>query len=342
MIDIIEITDSERWDGIVTSFAQYDVYYLSGYVKGFRLHGDGEPELMYYDSESLRAIYVYMKRAVEDCWFDAITPYGYGGVLFEGDSSQENIVRFYDEFVESMRNRNIVSNFVRYHPQLRNADNMRSVATVIDLGNTIEMALDSEEVILQNMIHQNRTSIRKAAKRGVEIRCGQGAELFDEFIEIYNSTMSRDEAKEYYYFGREFYDSLANDLKNNYLMFYAVYEGVVISMAIMLFANGRMHYHLAGSRVEYRNMAAGNLLLYEAALWGVQHGYKTLHLGGGVGSGEDNLFRFKRSFNKNYECQFSIGKEIFLQDIYSELVQQRIAADPEFDVASNFFPLYRS
>ena len=30
MIDIIEITDSERWDGIVTSFAQYDVYYLSG------------------------------------------------------------------------------------------------------------------------------------------------------------------------------------------------------------------------------------------------------------------------------------------------------------------------
>ena len=64
MMDIIEITDSERWDGIVTSFAQYDVYYLSGYVKGFRLHGDGEPELMYYDSESLRAIYVYMKRAV--------------------------------------------------------------------------------------------------------------------------------------------------------------------------------------------------------------------------------------------------------------------------------------
>ena len=56
MIEIIDITDSERWDAVVTSFAQYDVYYLSGYVKGFKLHGDGEPELMYYDSESLRAI----------------------------------------------------------------------------------------------------------------------------------------------------------------------------------------------------------------------------------------------------------------------------------------------
>ena len=100
MIEIIDITDSERWDAVVTSFAQYDVYYLSGYVKGFKLHGDGEPELMYYDSASLRAIYVYMKRVVEDCWFDAITPYGYGGVLFEGDASHENIRRFYDEYVD--------------------------------------------------------------------------------------------------------------------------------------------------------------------------------------------------------------------------------------------------
>ena len=110
----------------------------------------------------------------------------------------------------------------------------------------------------------------------------------------------------------------------------------------MLYANGRMHYHLAGSRAEYRNYAAGNLLIYEAARWGVERGFRTLHLGGGVGSGEDNLFRFKRSFNKNYECQFSIGKEIFLQEIYDCLVLQRIDADPEFDVENSFFPLYRS
>ena len=74
---------SAEWDAIVGSFTDYDVYYLSGYVKAFHIHGDGEPFLLYYEEEGVRAIYVYMRRptAIEG-FFDSVTPYGYGGVLF--------------------------------------------------------------------------------------------------------------------------------------------------------------------------------------------------------------------------------------------------------------------
>jgi hypothetical protein len=113
-------------------------------------------------------------------------------------------------------------------------------------------------------------------------------------------------------------------------------------MSIMLFANNQMHYHLSGSLAEYRNLAPTNLLLYKAALWGCERGYKTFHLGGGVGSGEDNLYKFKVAFNRNSDYQFSIAKHIFNQDAYNSLVELRAANDANFNPESKFFPLYRS
>lgn len=45
MIKIYSIEEAKKWDELVRTFANYDVYYLSGYVKAFQIHGDGEPQL---------------------------------------------------------------------------------------------------------------------------------------------------------------------------------------------------------------------------------------------------------------------------------------------------------
>lgn len=343
MIQIIDITDRKRWDDIVCSFSNHDVYYLSGYVRAFEIHGDGTPQLLYYEQDGLRAIYVYMKRetAIEG-WFDSITPYGYGGVLFEGDTSETNLKTFWNAYVQKMKEESIVCNFVRYHPVLANAVPMKEVSEVIDLGKTVAFHLDSPEVIWQNIVPKNRNMIRKAEKNGIEIHHAADMALFKDFVQIYNATMDKDHAEEYYYFGDEFYKSIHEDLNGHYEMFYATYEGKIIAMSIMLFANKQMHYHLSGSVLEYRNLAPSNLLLYKAALWGCEHGYKTLHLGGGVGSGEDNLYKFKAAFNRESDYQFSIAKMIFDLEKYDALVAERAARDTMFNKESKFFPIYRS
>lgn len=342
MIKILTIEQSAEWDAIVRSFSNYDVYYLSGYVKAFEIHGDGAPELLYYEADGLRAIYVFMKRRIAEGLFDAVTPYGYGGVLFEGETSAEMLEMFREEFEQRMQEAHIVCNFVRYHPVLANAIPMKSISKVIDLGKTVAMDLSSPEVIWENIHSKNRNMIRKAEKNGIEILHGQGMELMDQFMEIYNATMQKDNAEEYYYFKRPFYESIDRDLRDNYEMFYAIYEGRPIAMSIMIFANGRLNYHLSGSNIEYRNLAPSNLLLYKAALWGCEQGMKTFHLGGGVGSGEDNLFKFKIAFNKNSDYQFSIGKQIFDHNQYRKLVELRQFFDKDFTGESGFFPLYRS
>lgn len=343
MIQIFDITQAKDWDSVVRSFQEYDVYYLSGYVRAFQIHGDGEPQLLYYEQDGLRAIYVYMKRqtAVEG-WYDSITPYGYGGVLFEGDTSESNLKAFWCAYVQKMKEENVVCNFVRYHPVLANAVPMKVVSDVIDLGKTVAFHLDSPEVIWQNIVPKNRNMIRKAEKNGIEIHHAADMSLFKDFVQIYNATMDKDNAEEYYYFGEEFYTSIHEDLNGHYEMFYATYEGKIIAMSIMLFANKQMHYHLSGSVLEYRNLAPSNLLLYKAALWGCEHGYKTFHLGGGVGSGEDNLYKFKAAFNRESDYQFSIAKMIFDQEKYDALVEERAVRDSEFNKESKFFPLYRS
>jgi len=343
MTQIIGMSQSKHWDDIVSSFSEYDVYYLSGYVKAFQIHGDGEPQLFYYEQGGLRAIYVYMKRKTAvDGWYDSITPYGYGGVLFDGNTSEENLKDFWDAYLQKMQVEGIVCNFVRYHPVLANAVPMKVVSDVIDLGKTVAFHLDSPEVIWQNIVPKNRNMIRKAEKNGIEIHHAADMALFKDFVHIYNATMDKDHAEAYYYFGNEFYESIHKDLDGHYEMFYATYEGKIIAMSIMLFANKQMHYHLSGSVLEYRNLAPSNLLLYKAALWGCEHGYKTLHLGGGVGSGEDNLYKFKAAFNRESDYQFSIAKMVFDQEKYDALVAERAERDPDFNRESKFFPLYRS
>jgi len=351
--NIIDIYDFNKWNKIVTSFQQYDIYYLNNYVKAFKIHGEGEPILLYYETDELRGINVVMKRdisrfsplkteIVSKSYFDIVTPYGYGGFIFEGDTSESFMVRFYTQYIAFLKNEHIISEFVRYHPQLKNANVMRSISTIVDLGQTITIDLESLDVIWANITSKNRNMIRKAKKSGVGIHHGKDIELMDYFITIYNATMENDKADPYYYFEKEFYESIFTDLHDNYEMFYAVLDKKIIAMSIILYANNRMHYHLSGSLYEFRNLAPTNLLLFEAACWGNKQGFKTFHLGGGVGSEEDNLFKFKQAFNRNYRNQFSIGKQIFEEEKYNYLVELRKKNDDSFNVEPSYFPLYRA
>lgn len=346
MLKVFSSNEAEQWDAIVRTFSDYDVYYLSGYVKAFQLHGDGEPLLFYGEADGVRGINVVMKRDIAadlrfagklpiNTCFDFATPYGYGGWLLEGKGDSAPIFAEYEAWCQK---HNIISEFVRYHPVLNNHIFSEGCYEVIALGNTIAMDLSSPETIWSNLSSKNRNVIRKAQKNGVRIYSGRSPALFETFREIYNATMDKDNAADYYYFAPQFYESVCEDLSRSGQVFYAqLPDGTVIAASIMLWANGRMSYHLSGSVQEYQHLAPTNLLLYEAALWGCANGCKTLHLGGGVGSGEDGLYRFKRSFHRGEPCRFHIGRKTFLPEQYEKLTQLRLNP-PE----SGFFPRYRA
>ena len=344
MLSVYTLDQSEQWDAIVRSFKEYDVYWLSGYVRAFQIHGDGDPLLFFYDDGSSRGINVVMKRDVakdehfngqihENTFFDFATPYGYGGWLIEGERTED----LFGEYSLWLQNNEIISEFVRFHPLLKNHIACESFYEVTQLGEVVHMDLESPEAIWDNITSKNRNVIRKAIKNNIKIYNGRFPAIYKEFMTVYNLTMDKDDADKYYYFEKQFYDSVLEDLPQNAQVFWAEKDGKVIAASIMLATNGRMNYHLSGSLREYSSSAPGNLILYDAALWGCANGCRTLYLGGGVGSGEDGLFKFKRSFNKGELNHFYIGKKIINLQKYNELIGIRGITE-----IAGFFPVYRS
>lgn len=343
MLKVYTLEKSEQWDAVVRTFHGFDVYWLSGYVKAFQLHGDGEPMLFLYDDGDTKGINVVMLRDVakdprfagkipEGKYKDIVTPYGYGGWLIEGDKTDP----LFAAYLEWLQEKHIISEFVRFHPLLKNHEKCTDFYEVVRLGEVVHMDLSSPEIIWENITSKNRNVIRKAVKNDVKIYNGRFPGIYEQFREIYNKTMDKDSAEDYYYFGELFYQSVLEDLPDNAQVFWAEKDGMVIAASIILATNGRMNYHLSGSRKEYSSLAPTNLLLYKAALWGNANGYKTFYLGGGVGSGEDNLFKFKHAFYRGELNRFYIGKKIYNQDSYDELLRMRGQVD------SNYFPLYRT
>jgi len=343
VLEVLTLKQRNRWDSLVHSFKKHDVYWLSGYVKAFQIHGDGEPLLFSYEGEEARGINVVMKRDVakdhhfagkleNDKYFDFATPYGYGGWLIEGEMT-EKLFQAYENWC---RKSGIISEFVRFHPIVKNHEEASPFYEVIQLGEVVHMDLESPETIWNNITSKNRNVIRKATGNEVKIYNGRYPEIYETFRVIYNGTMEKVSAENYYYFEPEFYTSVLNDLSQNAQVFYAVKDGQVIAASIMLAANGRMNYHLSGNLREFNSLAPTNLLLYETALWGCANGYRTLYLGGGVGSGEDSLFKFKRAFYKGELNHFFIGKKVYNQEMYDKLVGMKSQIENP-----GYFPVYR-
>lgn len=343
MLDVIYLDDKKKWDEIVRSFKDYDVYYLNGYLRSLFINGDGLPLLFYYHDDNLRGINVVLKRDIskdkrfvnkieENTYFDFTSPYGYGGWIVEGNGSYSNL---FSEYEKWCLENNIICEFVRFHPLIENQRYCLDSYNVIPLGKVISLDLTDEETMWANMSSRNRNKIKKAKNFGVTVSMGEKEKL-DEFIEIYEDTMKRDNAKDYYFFNREYYDCLFDELKDEIYIFNSELDGKMLSNCIIFKVNNRLSYHLAGSTRTSGNIYETNLLIYEVGLWGNKNNCKSLILGGGVGSAEDNLYRFKKGFDDKHSYQFYIGKKMYNQEKYDYLLSLR-----ENVANMNYFPAYR-
>lgn len=349
MFKIIEAEDKFQWNNLVKSFENWDIYYLNEYAYSFSIHGDGRPFLLYYEDENCKMCDVIMKQDIHNFdelsnipknqLFDCITPYGYGGLLCSGNVTKESYNIFYHNVKKFADDQKIVSQFIRFHPLIGNGVDLSDNIKILNLKQTIFVDTTSKDGIFNNMDKKNRNMIRKAQKNQVDIIYDKGEHL-SEFIKIYNSTMNNNHADKSYYFSKEYYEYIINEMKENLIFFYAVYENKIISASIFFYNDKYIHYHLSGTLEEYKHLGATNLLLYKVALWANEHHIEAFHLGGGVSS-KDSLFDFKKKFNKNGYLEFKIGRIIFNQEQYDFLIQRRIEKDKKFDKNNNFLIQYR-
>lgn len=343
MIRIITSLKTLEWDEIVGSFKFSSIYQLNAYANSFKIHGDGEPILFYFENDEMKAINVTMKRPISEMCqnislsFDLASPYGYGGPIFEGNITENNLLQFSNEYHEICAQENIVSEFIRFDPCINNIEPSKHIFDVAYAGENVVWYLDEPDSMWINMDGKNRNVIRKAKSANIKIEHGLNERLIEDFIPLYNSTMDYDHARDYYYFRQEYYQYLLENFKDKLEIFTAKYENEIVAMAMVFKFNKKLHYHLSAFNREFSKFAPNNLLLFEVAIWGYQNGYELFQLGGGVGGASDGLLKFKKSFTNQTTKPFYIGKVIHDLEKYNYFVN--LLTDSK---ESNYFPLYRS
>ena len=319
--NIIDFTNKNKWKEIVEN---KEIYYQWEYIDAFYKNGDGEPFLIYAKDENDNYVFnVYFKRDVandenlkneisKNEYFDLITPYGYGGVDIIGEKNEKLLQYFFNEFEKFCNNNSIVSEFVRLNPLTNNYELYKNTDyKILNISKTVYIKLENEKQIWNNMESSCRNKIRKAQNAELIVKSGFDRNMFEEFVKIYTETMNRDNAKEYYFFKNDFFESIYKNMKNNAKIYTVYLQGKAINSLIAIYSGENAHYHLSGSSSQYMNLGANNLSLFEAAKDLCNQGYKRFHLGGGYGGDDSPLLKFKKAFNKNGELNFYIGKKIF-------------------------------
>jgi hypothetical protein len=279
--------------------------------------------------------------------FDIISPYGYPGILLS--EAAKNNFEFpqiaFQEWQKALKSQNICSAFLRLHPIL--GENFAAIFppdTFQENGETVSIDLTLDEAKLWAHTRKgHQSTINKCTRLGLTGRTVNFEDYLDEFIAIYEETMDRVQAKDIYYFSREYFTDLLN-LKEQIHLGIVESEGSIVCASLFFESCGIVQAHLGGTKSDFLKQSPFNLLLHHMRLWAKERGNEFLHIGGGVGGDKDRLFTFKSGFSRQRH-QFLTLRSIVDRDKYNELVElkaRNLNVDPKTLHRSSFFPAYRS
>lgn len=318
---MVIVAGDSRWNSYIEKLPRnlQDIYFTSQYHQFVK----NEAYMFVYESKDDKiGIYPFIKRpiyymGINGRYSDIETVYGYSGPLVNSTDGEFN-KEFEAAFLQYCKDDNIVAEFVRFHPLIKNETIFTDNIKVLHNRKTVALDLTAEiDYIWMNQIStQNRNVIRKCIKNNLKV---VKSDDYKEFISIYLETMEKVGADEFYSFDADYFHKMKEDKSCTLLA--VMQEDRMIAAAVFMGYGDYFHYHLSGSRRDALKLSPNNILLWEAIKYAKEQGYKRMHFGGGLtDSMEDNLFKFKSRFSKEY-IDFYIGKRVHNDELYHKLIR---------------------
>ncbi|WP_262732767.1 MULTISPECIES: peptidoglycan bridge formation glycyltransferase FemA/FemB family protein [Gaetbulibacter] len=335
---IKEITSKQEWDNVLSKVDTYDFYHTYDYHI-ISKQEDEECVLLQFEKDNyLIAIPLIIRPIKGTDYFDITSVYGYSGPVSKNISYSFNNTQFITEFKEYLFNKKIVSVFSRLNPFINHQkDILKNLGDCEDLSSVVFIDLTNDiEVQRQGYQRRIKSHINKS-RRLCTIKKAQTQEEIEAFIDIYYENMNRVDAEDSYYFDKDYFFKFlkCNDFKTDLLLAIDNETNQYISGVMFVKTNQIVQYHLSGTKTDFLNIMPVKMLIDEMRILATNKGYKYLNLGGGLGSKEDSLLRFKKSFSKELET-FSLWKYIVNVDAYNKLSSKNEVTN------TNYFPAYRS
>jgi hypothetical protein len=322
------VKDSAKWESALSIFPDelQDIYFYPEYV-GMHKFIDGTKALMFtYRENGHIWLHPFLLQPIDSDgfsiddgpWFDIESAYGYGGPLSNSDNDNF-LVKANDQFTSWCNNNYVVAEFTRFHPLCENQKWVDSKTKVEYDRMTVTKDLYNVDFFNLPFHGKVRNLIKRVHKENVNVNECDPIKNINFFIELYQSTMKRINAKNYYFFNKKYFIDLANFVNEYGWLIKASLDGKWIGGAIFLKGPKTLHYHLSATDPSYRIPGITNALLLRAMELGAASGLNALHLGGGNSDDlSDSLYRFKIKMGDKTNKYF-VGKRIHNHGIYSQL-----------------------
>jgi len=348
---VVTLDYTDEWMGALNGL--HDFYHLPSYNDLARRLNQGEPRLLVYENGEYRISLPLLIRRIDSGvdgpgggqWFDATSVYGYAGPVASHSDIPVRIKHdFHEALTKALIEMKVVSLFSRLHPLLNQSSLLTGIGVITGNGYTISIDLRlPEEMQVAQYRGDHRRGIRKLREMGAV--CAIDAELthLNAFIDSYYHNMERVGAKPEYFLPHSYFKRLMATTEATAKLFVCSIEEEFACAAIFLKCGSIIQYHLSTTSEKFLKYAPTKLLLDTARQWGVQEGAATLHLGGGVGSSEDSLFKFKAGFSQ-IRHEFFTWRWILLENEYRRLTSSKTGTreiDVNQSLSNDFFPAYR-
>jgi serine/alanine adding enzyme len=325
----VSLTEVARadWDPLLERLGLTDVYWSRGFVEASARLVEGAPTLLHLASGDGDVVFACLLRSDPT---DVVTPYGYGGPIGGGDAALAGFGPAYEEWC---RARGALTSFVVFHPVAGNATSAASAGfRRSELAGTVAWALDAPD-LAAGMHRHHRRIVQRARADGLTATVEAEPGDLDGFVGAYEATMRRAGASRFYFFPDDYWSALLRDVP--LVRVDARRDGVLHASLLGMGEPPWLHYHLGGSTDAGRTSGASHLAMLALAEWGRDHGYSTLHLGGGVGGRADSLLTYKQRFAPDGRLDAAIGKAVHDEPAYRALTG---GGPVDWD---GFFPAYR-
>ena len=346
------ITERKLWQECLAGIGEYDFYHTYDYHLSDTAARDGRPVLFYFEAGSSA---IALPLIVRPCpaegagageMFDATSVYGYSGAISSAARvPDEAVSAFQHALIGALNDLRVISVFSRLHPLIGNRDVLGGLGRTESCGRTVGIDLRIPEDEQWRAYSKNkRWNIRKLAQKGVVCEMSHSPDDLDRFVEMYFESMERVNASSEYFFDQAYFETITGARDYDMKLFVCNLDSTVICGGLFSSSNGIIQYHLGATDNEFLSLAPTELLFDTVRKWGCQTGHTWLHLGGGVGGGEDSLYKFKARFSK-LSFPFYIWKWVVDPDSYSRLVTKGSGSGANSSDSidyDGYFPAYRA
>lgn len=269
--------------------------------------------------------------------WDSATPEFTGPHVFGNDDS---LVRQYVKFRDSLAEREgIVAEFAHLQPW-SGAEQLLSDGSKLDRQIIwSDTTLDPELLRRHHLEYRRRKCLNKAEKAGMRVIEASSPAEMREFVRIYRDTMSRNQARENYYFGEEYFMAFRELLPHNSRFTLTIHENQTIGALFALMDDDNVYAYLGGSDAAFHHLSPATFQIWELICWAHKNGKRRVVLGGGHVP-NDGIFKFKVSFSPLLQ-PFYTYKKVHQPEEYKRLEQACCTFHRLGNEELSYFPSYR-